>query len=160
MHLALVCSNGTAKFFTNGQMAASISAVPKPPTGNLTIGGPNTGGSDVQGFVDDVRISTFAAGAFDLTDLLYVPLPPRSLAITRGAADKYVISWPSIYSSAVLQEATNLTSPNWQPIASPVVLGTQRVWTNSLQGNARFYRLTETAKAAPVQVVMTIQPDS
>ncbi|MDB6025084.1 MAG: Concanavalin A-like lectin/glucanase superfamily protein, partial [Verrucomicrobiales bacterium] len=33
MHLALVCSNGTAKFFTNGVLAAAINATPNPPTG-------------------------------------------------------------------------------------------------------------------------------
>jgi len=53
MHLALVSSNGTTKFFTNGQLAASISATPKPPTGNLTVGA-------FEGFADEVRISTFA----------------------------------------------------------------------------------------------------
>ncbi|HEY1663303.1 MAG TPA: LamG-like jellyroll fold domain-containing protein, partial [Verrucomicrobiae bacterium] len=48
MHLALVCQNGTVAFYTNGILAAITNATPNPPTGNLTVGGPNT----VAPFVD------------------------------------------------------------------------------------------------------------
>lgn len=152
MHLALVCSNGTAKFFTNGVLAAAINATPNLPTGNLTIGGPNTGTNDVQGFVDEVRISTFASGGFSAADLLYVP-PLGSMTITPIAPDKVVISVPTIYSSVTLQVSTNLTATNWQSLAAPAVLGNQQVWTNSLQGTARFYRLTKAIGDKPVPMV-------
>ncbi|MDB6027297.1 MAG: hypothetical protein JWM68_3520, partial [Verrucomicrobiales bacterium] len=128
-------------------------------TGNLTIGGPNTGTNDVQGFVDEVRISTFASGGFSAADLLYVP-PLGNMVITRDAADKVVVSVPAIYSSVTLQEATNLTTTNWQSLASPTVLGDQQVWTNSIQGTTRFYRLTKVAKGKPVPVVTMEQEGS
>ncbi|MDB6024975.1 MAG: hypothetical protein JWM68_1198 [Verrucomicrobiales bacterium] len=156
MHLALVCSNGTANFFTNGVLAAVINATPLPPTGNLTIGGPNTGTNDVQGFVDEVRISTFAPGGFSAGDLLYTPRL-GSMTITHLAPDKVVISVPTIYSSVTLQASTNLTMTNWQSLAAPAVLGNQQVWTNSLQGTARFYRLTKAIGDKPVPVIIMEQ---
>jgi hypothetical protein len=166
MHLALVCSNGTANFFTNGQLAATISATPKPPTGNLTVGGPSTGVNVVQGifdyvqgFVDEVRISTFATGGFQPADLLWVPLP-RIMAIKRDAANHIVISTPTIYSQVMLQETTNLPTTNWQTIAGPTVAGSPLVWTNSLQENSRFYRLIELAKTAPVMGLFFSQDGS
>jgi hypothetical protein len=152
MHLALVCSNGTAKFFTNGVLAAATNATPVPPTGNLTIGGPNTGTNDVQGFVDEVRISTFAPGAFSAADLLYVP-PVGRMTITPIAPDKVMISVPTIYSSVTLQVSTNLTTTNWLSLGAPTVLGNQQVWTNSLQGAARFYRLSKAIGDKPLPVI-------
>ena len=169
MHLALVCSNGTSNFFTNGQLAATISATPKPPTGSLTVGGPSTGDlalggpsagdsyvqgalDTVHGFVDEVRISTFATGGFQPADLLWVPLP-KLMAIKRDAGNHIVISTPTIYSQVMLQATTDLPTTNWQTIAGPTDAGSPLAWTNSLQDNSRFYRLIEPAKTAPVMAL-------
>ncbi len=163
MHLALVCSNGTVAVFTNRTLAAVTNATPVLPTGYLNIGGPNAmdpgyfgvndiKSMDIKGFVDDVRISTFAPGAFRATDLLYAPPPQTQLSITRNG-NKVVISVPPDKTLARLQSTTNLSSPIWQNVDVPETLATHNTWTNSLQGGARYYRLDPGAGIVPV--VMT-----
>ena len=159
MHLALVCSNGTVAVFTNGTLAAVTNATPNLPTGNLHIGGPNASDPaalavdirdlDIKGFVDDVRISTFASGAFDVADLLYAPSPQTQLSITRNG-DNVVISVPANKTLARLQSTTSLTSTNWQNVDVPEALALQNTWTNSLQGAAQFYRLNPSSGIVPV----------
>jgi hypothetical protein len=70
-----------------------------------------------------------------------------------------VVSVPAIYSSVTLQESTNLTTTNWQSLASPSVVGDQQVWTNSIQGTARFYRLTKAVGGKPVPVMTMVEDD-
>ncbi|HEY1662619.1 MAG TPA: hypothetical protein VGI03_09390, partial [Verrucomicrobiae bacterium] len=141
--LALVCQNGTVAFYTNGILAAITNATPNPPTGNLTVGGPNTvapfvdASYDVQGFVDDVRISTFGPGAFTASDLLIFSAQPRlSISFQSGQA---VVSAPGNITLENLETTTNLLAGNWQNVGAPQ----QSTWTNSFNdGAAHYYRLT------------------
>jgi hypothetical protein len=168
MHLAMVCSNGVVAVFTNGTLAAVTNATPIPPTGNLFIGGPNVGTAVsnpdpgyiydyMHGFVDDVRISTFAPGGFKATDLLYTPAVPAPLSI--GLSGGNAVVWmPAGKNMARLQTTTNLTSASWQNADAPEVLAVQQARTNSIQGTANFYRLNPAA-ASPVPAVM-VNPDN
>lgn len=140
MHLALVCSNGVAAFFTNGVLVASINATPITPVGEVSIGGPSNDGvqpTQPVGFVDDVRFSTFSAGAFDPKDLLYSPGP--RLAIARSGGD-VVVSVEENRNLARLEATTSLSSPNWQPLDVPENLALRRTWTDTASPAAKFYR--------------------
>lgn len=73
VHLALVRDNTTATFYVNGMANASSTVTPTTPTGSFLIG--STG--RVSG-IDEVRFSTFSAGAFQTSDLLYQSVPEPS----------------------------------------------------------------------------------
>jgi len=174
MHLAMVCSNGVVAVFTNGTLADVTNATPLLPTGNLFIGGPNNGGINsytdpgyiydfMDGFVDDVRISAFAPGGFNPTDLLYRPAVPAPLSI--GLSGGKAVVWvPAGKNLTRLQTITDLTSTNWQNSTSwqdpvgPEVLAVQQAITNVISGKCLFYRLN-TSPASPVPAVM-VNPDN
>jgi hypothetical protein len=70
-HLALVRNNGVAILYTNGVPAnTNSSSVPITPTGSFTVGGDAQFGEFFTGSIDEVRVFTFAAGAFSTNDLL------------------------------------------------------------------------------------------
>jgi hypothetical protein len=161
MHLAMVCSNGVVAVYTNGTLAAVTNAVPNPPTGSLFIGGPNVGtaGNDptyfydfVHGFVDDVRISSFAPGGFNPADLIYRPAGRMPLSIGLSAGN-VVVGVPAGKTLARLQTTASLSSPNWQSADAPEVLAMQQTRTDSHQGPAMFYRLNPSA-VSPVPVIV------
>jgi hypothetical protein len=68
---------------------------------------------------------------------------PRPKLTLRHAADKVVLAWPTNAIGFSLEAATNLSPTIVWTSASPppVVMGTNYVVTNSIAGNARFYRL-------------------
>jgi hypothetical protein len=70
VHLALVRDDSIATFYVNGIPNASSTVTPTTPTGSFLIG--STG--RVSG-IDEVRFSTFSAGAFQTSDLLYQSVP-------------------------------------------------------------------------------------
>ncbi|HEX9046960.1 MAG TPA: LamG-like jellyroll fold domain-containing protein [Verrucomicrobiae bacterium] len=162
MHLAMVCSNGVVAVYTNGTLAAVTNAVPNPPTGNLFIGGPNVGAVPnydptypydfVDGFVDDVRISSFAPGGFNPADLLDRPPvgTPLSIGLSGG---NVMVGVPAGKTLARLQTTASLVSPNWQSADAPEVLATQQTRTDSIQGPAMFYRLNPSA-GSPVPAIL------
>jgi hypothetical protein len=167
MHLAMVCSNGVVAVYTNGTLAAITNAVPNPPTGNLFIGGPNVGAvanydptypyDFVDGFVDDVRISSFAPGGFNPADLLYRPpaRTPLSIGLSGG---NVVVGVPAGKTLARLQTTSSLASPNWQSADAPQVLALQQTRTDSIHGPSMFYRLDPSA-GSPVPVIMDLGDD-
>jgi hypothetical protein len=75
-HIALVQSNGVARFYTNGVLAGSpVVATPNAPDGSgfgigtdATLSNPNV--SRFDGAIDEVRFSTFASGKFDERSLM------------------------------------------------------------------------------------------
>jgi hypothetical protein len=71
-HLALVRSGGVAILYVNGTPAATNSATtPITPSGSFTVGGDaQFVAEDYTGLIDEVRVFTFAAGAFSPTNLL------------------------------------------------------------------------------------------
>lgn len=69
-HLALVRDGGTASFYVNGQSVATSNNAPNPPAGNFLVGGnPLVGTEFFDGEIDEVRVFTFAPGAFQVSDL-------------------------------------------------------------------------------------------
>ena len=70
-HLALVRSNGVAILYTNGVPASTnSSSTPITPTSSFTVGGDAQYGEYFTGAIDEVRVFTFATGAFSTNDLL------------------------------------------------------------------------------------------
>src|SRR5665213_3165714 len=71
-HLALVRSGGVAILYINGVPAATNSATaPIAPSGSFTVGGDaQFPAEDYTGLIDEVRVFTFAPGAFSPSDLL------------------------------------------------------------------------------------------
>ena len=77
--LALVANSGVTSLYVNGAQVATSSGL-HPTTGAagqlFLVGATATSGSALNGYVDDVRIFTFASGAFNASDLNYaVPEP-------------------------------------------------------------------------------------
>jgi hypothetical protein len=71
-HLALVRDNGTATLYVNGVAAGSLGGAPVSPAGRFAIMGQpqNPALERLNGWLDEVRVFTFAPGAFSTNDLL------------------------------------------------------------------------------------------
>ncbi len=69
-HLALVRNNGVATLYTNGVPASTYPNTPITPSGGFTVGGDAQYGEYFTGTIDEVRVFTFAPGAFSTNDLL------------------------------------------------------------------------------------------
>jgi hypothetical protein len=81
-HLALVRNNGTATFYVNGVPSGSTTTGGNVPAARFALSAyPNSVSvGRFSGWVDEVRIITFAAGAFDPSDLLYAANAPALTA--------------------------------------------------------------------------------
>ena len=84
MELALVRDNGTTTFYVNGVASYTTAAGPNAPSGGIGIGAnplgffsPPVAPPEVfDGKIDEVRIFSFAPGAFAVSDLNLPPPPP------------------------------------------------------------------------------------
>ena len=84
--LALVRDNGTTTFYVNGVASSTTTTGPNLPTGSVAIGGNPLGSLSPPpqgvpqeffgGEIDEVRIFSFAPGAFAVGDLTLPPPPP------------------------------------------------------------------------------------
>jgi hypothetical protein len=76
--LALVRDNGTTTFYVNGVASYTTTTGPNAPAGGVGIGGnPLSSGFELfDGKIDEVRIFSFAPGAFAVGDLNLPPPPP------------------------------------------------------------------------------------
>ncbi len=75
-HLALVRDNGITTLYVNGVASGTTSAAtPNPPAGRFAVLGQpqNPAAERLFGFLDEVRVFTFAPGAFSTNDLLLAP---------------------------------------------------------------------------------------
>ena len=82
--LALVRNNGTTTFYVNGVASYTTATGPNPPAGGVGIGGNPliSGGELFGGKIDEVRIFSFAPGAFSVGDLnLPPPVPTPVLSL-------------------------------------------------------------------------------
>lgn len=82
--LALVRDNGTTTFYVNGVASYTTTIGPNPPSGGVGIGGnPLSSGFELfDGKIDEVRIFSFAPGAFSVSDLnLPPPVPTPALSL-------------------------------------------------------------------------------
>lgn len=71
-HLALVRDSGTMTLYVNGSAAATTATTPGTPTTGFGLGAPpmNPTTEFFTGFLDEVRVFTFAPGQFSTNDLL------------------------------------------------------------------------------------------
>lgn len=72
-HLALVRDNGVTTLYVNGVASGTTSAAtPNPPAGRVAVLGQpqNPAAERLFGFLDEVRVFTFAPGSFSTNDLL------------------------------------------------------------------------------------------
>ncbi|MES2705249.1 MAG: LamG-like jellyroll fold domain-containing protein [Verrucomicrobiota bacterium] len=80
MHVAAVNDNGSVTFYVNGVASGTPVTGTSAPHGSPTIGsGPDTR-LPFNGYLDEIRFSTFAPGAFTVSDLLLRPAGPAVLA--------------------------------------------------------------------------------
>ena len=71
-----------------------------------------------------------------------LPVPPSIGIVTAG--NKIVLSWPTNAASFTLQSITNLSTGIWSNIASGItIVGTNYMLTNTVNGNASFFRLKQ-----------------
>ena len=84
-HVALVDNNGTTTLYVNGSAVATSTSTPATPSGSFGVAmSPGTTGTDpFSGSIDELRVFTFAAGAFSVNDLLIYAGPPT---VTSSAA--------------------------------------------------------------------------
>lgn len=78
------------------------------------------------------------------------PLPPALSA--RQMNGDIVLFWPTNATGFVLEHAPSLQSSNWSPVATtPTIVGDQNTVTNTMTGDAGFYRLhkSESPKTKP-----------
>jgi hypothetical protein len=69
------------------------------------------------------------------------PASPPTLDITL-AGSKVVLHWPTSGTTGFALEGTStMSAPSWSPAGSPTVIGDTNYVTNSLTGDAKFYRL-------------------
>lgn len=87
--LALVRDNGTTTFYVNGVASYTTPTGPNPPSGGVGIGtNPTVPNAEMfDGKIDEVRIFSFAPGAFSVGDLnLPPPVPTPMLSLRAMAA--------------------------------------------------------------------------
>ncbi|MDB6067986.1 MAG: LamG domain protein jellyroll fold domain protein [Pedosphaera sp.] len=122
-HVALVVNNGTATLYINGVAAgSSVNAMANPPTGTyLGMGADpvNTSASHFSGYLDEVRVFTFAAGQFSVNDLL----------INAGAPNATSGSASNLYSTGATLNGT--VNPNGLDTTYSVRYGTSTNYTKT-----------------------------
>lgn len=79
MHLAVVNEDGTNTFYVDGAPHGEPQPLNTIPNGNIFAGGSPGTSPTFAGYLDELRISTFAPGQFELTDLLLRPPGPSIL---------------------------------------------------------------------------------
>jgi hypothetical protein len=138
-HLAIVRDNGTATLYVNGIAVGSTAAAPNPASGSFAVGSTPSPDDFFQGWIDDVRVFTFAPGAFQTNDLLYASMP--SLALTRPDANNVNLTWPANSPEFGLEYTGNLASNSWARVKADVTNNLCLV-KDGIGGN-RFYRLVK-----------------
>ena len=97
MHVAIVNDGGTNTFYVNGAQHGAPQPTNTIPNFNIFAGcGEGTGGS-FHGYLDELRLSTFAPGAFQVSDLLTRPAgpsiinQPQSASVWDGGAAPFTV---------------------------------------------------------------------
>ncbi|HEY1663301.1 MAG TPA: LamG domain-containing protein [Verrucomicrobiae bacterium] len=144
--VALVRSNGLAVLYVNGVPAGSTTAAPNVPAGSLIVGDNPAypGFESWVGQLDEVRVFTFAPGAFQAKDLLLYDVTSSALNFSLRT-NSFALTWPTNVSRLFgLEYTTNLSSPNWIKLYASLTNGMFALNDPLLPGN-RFYRLNAMA---------------
>ncbi len=98
MHLAIVDNAGVLTFYTNGiPCGASLTNAATAPAGDVYIGTPSDNQA-YDGYLDEARMFTFAAGAFSTNDLLLraagpmVLYQPQNASVWSGGAAPFSVT--------------------------------------------------------------------
>lgn len=146
-HLAIVCTDTVATFYVNGVASGTTTDLPNPASGFIGIGtnAVVSGANLFQGKIDEVRVFTFAPGAFVATDLLFTVVPPPTLPSILNFArvgDTDTLSWPTTDRELILETSTDLLSNTWTRLYPPAELNSTFSITRNSTDPARFYRLS------------------
>jgi hypothetical protein len=110
MHVAVVNDNGTNTFYVNGVPHGASTITNTIPNGNIFGGGSPGTTPSFHGWLDELRISTFAPGQFSTADLLLRPTGPNILA-----QPKSVTVWDGGAAPFSIQVALDtISSYQWQ----------------------------------------------
>ena len=145
-HLAIVCTDTVATFYVNGVASGTTTDLPNAASGFIGIGTNAVvpAANLFQGKIDEVRVFTFAPGAFVATDLLFTVVPPTPLPnvlnFTRVNTTD-TLSWPTTDREFILETSTDLLSNTWTRLYPPAELNSTFSITRSSTDPARFYRL-------------------
>src|SRR5688572_7043516 len=85
IHVAVVNDNGVTTFYTNGVASGISTNGVTAPSGIPYIGSGEDTGSPFDGYLDEIRYSTFAPGQFQASDLLLRPPGPSIVAQPQSA---------------------------------------------------------------------------
>ncbi|MCG6117572.1 MAG: LamG domain-containing protein [Aquimonas sp.] len=100
-HLAIVRDAGVNRFFVNGIQVSTSGEAPNPPAGALNIGGNNLLATEFfDGEIDEVRLFTFAPGAFSpslLNTAERPAMPVPSLTLTGSALLALVLALLGVF---------------------------------------------------------------
>jgi hypothetical protein len=144
-HLALVESGGIWRFYVNGREAGSLAAIARAPESRFSIGESYSAvmrGFD--GFLDEARIFSFAPGAFTVSDLNYVTLPPL---VTKAKPSRISLK----AGSKVTVTGANLLATTSATLGNRPVKGLQRVNDTTLS-----FRVPKGIKPTLKKVPLTV----
>ena len=143
-HLAIVCTDTVATFYVNGVASGTTADLPNSASGFIGIGTNAVvpAANLFQGKIDEVRVFTFAPGAFVATDLLFtVPPPPPPVLNFSRVATTDTLSWPTTDREFILETSTDLLSNTWTRLYPPAELNSTFSITRNSTDPKRFYRL-------------------
>ena len=107
--------------------------------GAVVAWGYNGSGQTTVPVVAQTGVMAIAAGDYHTVALLDGPV----FLIAKRSGNQLVVSWSASASGLILQSSLNLTPPAiWVDVTNaPLLLGAQRVVTNTFSGSGQFYRL-------------------
>ncbi len=143
-HLAIVCTDTVATFYVNGVASGTTTDLPNSASGFIGIGtnGVVPAANLFQGKIDDVRVFTFAPGAFVPADLSFtVPPPPPPVLNFSRVNTTDTLSWPTTDREFILETSTDLLSNTWTRLYPPAELNNTFSMARNSTDPKRFYRL-------------------
>lgn len=161
MHVAVVNTDGTNTFYVNGVQAGASTSVNTIPNGNIFAGGSPGTTPSFHGWMDELRISTFASGQFSTADLLLRPAgpsiitQPQSATVWNGGAAPFTVvaALDPALTYQWQREGTNLPAANSATLYLPQV---------SLADSGAQFRCILTASSISVTssvVTLTVLPN-
>ncbi|MDB6038540.1 MAG: Immunoglobulin I-set domain protein [Verrucomicrobiales bacterium] len=119
-HLAAVNDNGVTTFYVNGVANGPSTNNVTAPSGVPYIGSGEDTGAPFDGYLDEIRYSTFAPGAFAVSDLLL--LPPGASIIAQPKSATVWSGGPAIFQ--IKTPVDSRTTFQWKLNGQPITAAT------------------------------------